>query len=128
MRVITRRDINHIDSELSRAAKLVARRDRCGVDTFAFPITIESDHRSDSPLGYPLPPVLVLVSCNARRGLSQRCASFSFPLFLFPPPSADPRKTRDWIKIAAAISRTHDIGENASEALIMADARRAVAR
>lgn len=31
------------------------------------------------------------------------------------------------IKIAGAISRTHDIGENATEALIMADTRRAVA-
>lgn len=49
-------------------------------------------------------------------------------LFLFLPPRPTRRKTlRDWIKIAGAISRTHDIGENATEALIMADTRRAVA-
>lgn len=55
----------------------------------------------------------------------------SFPvlfLFLFLPLPPTRRKTlRDWIKIAGAISRTHDIGENATEALIMADTRRAVA-
>lgn len=33
-------------------------------------------------------------------------------------------REKDRIKIAGAISRTHDIGENAAEALIMADTRR----
>lgn len=52
---------------------------------------------------------------------------FLLPLFL--PSSSLPTdyietegriSLRDWIKIAGAISRTHDIGENATEALIMA--------
>lgn len=55
-------------------------------------------------------------------------------IFLFPGPlprgpsrRAGRLYGRDWTKIAGAISRTHDIGENATEALIMADTRRAVA-
>jgi hypothetical protein len=58
----------------------------CGADTFASPITIESDHRSDSPL--------VLVSCSSRGEASPSDAPpFLFlPLFLFPPPSAEPKE------------------------------------
>lgn len=69
--------------------------------------------------------VFVLVPSRDFREISStaRCSSCSFfSLFHWR------RKTlRDWIKIAGAISRTHDIGENATEALIMADTRRAVA-
>lgn len=55
-------------------------------------------------------------------------ARHSFPVPFSPSSTSTRRKTlRDWIKIAGAISRTHDIGENATEALIMADTRRAVA-
>lgn len=49
----------------------------------------------------------------------------SFHRHSFFPPTGE--ESRDRIKIAGAISRTHDIGENAAEALIMADTRRAVA-
>jgi len=55
-------------------------------------------------------------------------SSTVFFLFLFLSFPLTRRKTLQvWIKIAGAISRTHDIGENATEALIMADTRRAVA-
>ena len=49
------------------------------------------------------------------------------PTFLFPPrwtKEESLSQERERIKIAGAISRTHDIGENAAEALIMADTRR----
>jgi len=82
-RVITPRDINHVDSELSRAAKLVARdRSRCSHLRGTRHIRLPDNDRIGSSIGFPPrfhPPVFVLVSCEARRGLSQRCASFSFP-------------------------------------------------
>lgn len=64
--------------------------------------------------------------------LSSRHESLSLPQQYFSPPSFFPTRRKSlsgtsWIKIAGAISRTHDIGENATEALIMADTQRAVA-
>jgi len=65
----------------------------CGAqDTFASPITIESDHRSDSPLGFTLPSSS---SFHARRGEASPSDAPPFlflPLFLFPPPSAEPKE------------------------------------
>lgn len=74
-------------------------------------------------------------STNNREGFKRRIRFF--PFFLLPgflhepkPCTADipffPSKNegRDRIKIAGAISRAHDTGENAAEALIMADTRR----
>lgn len=65
--------------------------------------------------------IFVLVS-SCRESLLQRC--FSPPFF---PTRRKSLSGTPWIKIAGAILRTHDIGENATEALIMADTRRAVA-
>jgi len=76
-RVITPRDINHVDSGLSRAAKLVARCDRlrCG-HLRGRHIRVPDNDRIGSSIGFPPRPRFMLF---ARRGLSQRCASFSFP-------------------------------------------------
>lgn len=110
--------INHIDSELRRQS-------RCMI---ACVFNTSNVHRIIAnkvflPLLYS---VFVLVSSH-RESLP---AIFFF--FLFPPLLPTRRKSLSKegtlrIKIAGAISRTHDIGENATEALIMADTRRAVA-
>lgn len=60
--------------------------------------------------------LLLLPSLPPRRFLHEPCTA-DIPFF----PS---NEGRDRIKIAGAISRAHDTGENAAEALIMADTRR----
>lgn len=102
--------INHIDSELRRQSRCVigCPSNTCQMDPSDHPLTLHS--------------IFVLVSSRHE----------SLPQRYFSPPSFFPTRRKSlsgtpWIKIAGAISRTHDIGENATEALIMVDTRRAVA-
>lgn len=120
-RTLSRRLVNHLDSELY--ALLISRASRA----IALIGAHISFHRIPSRRSLLLlRSVFVIVPSREPREISSSTILFLFFLFLPLPPTR--RKTpRDWIKIAGAISRTHDIGENATEALIMADTRRAVA-
>lgn len=110
--------INHIDSELRRQSRCMIS---CAFNTYQ---TIGS---------LRLPPPFTFCLCP--RFFSPRISSSGISLFFFfhlsyrleGRASEALKEGTLRIKIAGAISRTHDIGENTTEALIMADTRRAVA-
>lgn len=128
MRALFRELVNHLDNELhtpgnqDRAARSDVSRSSAAQRACSFYRMLIAS--------IPVVVTFRLCSRSFPRALRDLCfhgAAFFLFLFLPLPPYSRRKTLRDWIKIAGAISRTHDIGENATEALIMADTRRAVA-
>jgi len=111
-RTLFRGLINHLDSELCTLSIKIKPRTCNRAHRRIF--ILSNAHRIDSRCYLPS----LFLPANPARSLPAWYSSHSFFSLFYP----TRRKTlRDWIKIAGAISRTHDIGENATEALITAD-------